>query len=62
MDGIERVAYACLELFPQLNGLDIAADIDGIEHVIVANLEAGIFHKDALNTWLRANTTPFQAD
>ncbi|MBJ3785234.1 type II toxin-antitoxin system death-on-curing family toxin [Devosia sediminis] len=58
VDGNKRVAYACLELFLQLNGFDIAADNDQIERFIYANLEAGTFRKDVLENWLRQNTVP----
>lgn len=58
VDGNKRVAYACLELFLQLNGLDITADNDTIERFIYINLDGGTFSKDVLDAWLRANTAP----
>lgn len=59
VDGNKRVAYACLELFLQLNGVDISAENDEIETFIYANLEAGTFRKDVLDAWLRGHTEPF---
>lgn len=59
VDGNKRVAYACLELFLQLNGVDIVAGNDDIETFIYANLEAGTFRKDVLDAWLREHTAPF---
>lgn len=58
VDGNKRVAYACLELFLQLNGIDISAENDEIERFIYTHLEAGTFRKDVLEAWLRAHTTP----
>jgi death-on-curing protein len=58
VDGKKRVAYAVLELFLQLNGLDIVPDNKPIEAFIYAHLEAGIFRKDVLDAWLRENTAP----
>lgn len=60
VDGNKRVAYACLELFLQLNGTDITAENDEIERFIYANLEAGTFRKDVLEAWLHAHTAPFE--
>lgn len=58
IDGNKRVAYACLELFLQLNGADITADNDEIERFIYFNLEAGTFRKDVLEAWLHEHTAP----
>jgi death-on-curing protein len=62
VDGNKRVAYACLELFLQLNGADVDASNDEIEQFIYSNLEAGTFQKDVLDRWLRAHTVPFDID
>ena len=61
VDGNKRVAYACLELFLQMNGLDVTAPNDEIETFIYTNLEAGTFRKDALDAWLRSHTAPYSA-
>ncbi|KQT49816.1 hypothetical protein ASG47_05800 [Devosia sp. Leaf420] len=58
VDGNKRVAYACLELFQQLNGSDVVADNDEIERFIYSNLQAGSFRKDVLEAWLRQHTAP----
>ena len=58
VDGKKRVAYACLELFLALNGLDVSAGNDELERFIYSNLEGGTFNKDVLDAWLRGNTTP----
>lgn len=59
VDGNKRVAYACTELFLQLNGLDITPDDATIERFIYGHLEAGTFRKEAIEAWLRENTKPF---
>jgi death-on-curing protein len=57
VDGNKRVAYGCLELFLQMNAMDIIADNDDLERFIYSNLEAGTFRKDVLEQWLRGHTT-----
>lgn len=59
VDGNKRVAYACLELFLQLNEVDVAASNDELEVFIYGNLEAGTFRKEVLEQWLRQHTIPF---
>ncbi len=61
VDGNKRVAYACLEMFLQLNGADISATNDELETFIYGNLEAGTFRKDVLEDWLNQHTVPFEA-
>lgn len=58
VDGNKRVAFACVDLFLQLNDVDIVAGNDEIETFIYRNLEAGSFKKDALEQWLREHTQP----
>jgi len=62
IDGNKRVAYACLEIFLQTNGVDIAAGNDEIERFIYANLEAGTFRKEILEAWLHAHTVAMESD
>ncbi|MDC9823920.1 type II toxin-antitoxin system death-on-curing family toxin [Devosia sp. ZB163] len=62
VDGNKRVAYACLEMFLQLNGADIAASNDDVQTFIYAHLEARTFRKDVLEEWLNRNTVPFDPD
>ncbi len=59
IDGNKRVAYACVELFLQMNGLDSTASNDELEHFIYSNLEASTFRKDVIDAWLRQRTAPF---
>ncbi len=62
VDGNKRVAYACLEMFLQLNGADISATNDELETFIYGNLEAGTFRKDVLEGWLNQHTVPFDPE
>lgn len=59
IDGNKRVAYACLELFLNMNGADMAAGNDEIERFIYDNLEAGTFRKDVLEMWLHEHLETF---
>jgi death-on-curing protein len=59
VDGNKRVAYACTELFLQLNGLDIAPDNKTVERFIYGHLEAKTFRKDVIEAWLRKHTVRF---
>ncbi|KKC39764.1 hypothetical protein WH87_06420 [Devosia epidermidihirudinis] len=58
IDGNKRVAYACVELYLQLNGVDIAASNDELEVFIFSHLEAGTFRKDVIEAWLHQHTEP----
>ncbi len=60
VDGNKRVAYACLEIFLQTNGMDVAATNEELERFIYANLEGGTFRKDVLEQWLREHTAPLE--
>jgi len=62
IDGNKRVAYACVELFLQLNGVDIFPGNDDIERFIYSNIEAGTFNKDVVERWLHEHTEPFSFD
>lgn len=62
VDGNKRVAYACLEMFLQLNGADISATNDELEVFIYGNLEAGTFRKDVLEDWLNKHTAPYDPE
>jgi len=59
IDGNKRVAFASLLVFLELNGLTLTAQPDDVIGFIYFNLEAGTFHKDVLDAWLRENTGPF---
>ena len=58
VDGNKRVAYACVEIFLFLNGVEIEAENDTIEDFILGHLDRGTFNKDVLDAWLRDNGTP----
>lgn len=62
VDGNKRVAYACLEMFLQLNGADISATNDELKTFIYSNLEAGTFRKDVLENWLNKRVVPFDPE
>lgn len=57
-DGNKRVAYACLELFLGMNGVEVTADNDTVESFIYEHLNAGTFRKEVLEEWLGRNTGP----
>lgn len=59
VDGNKRVAYACGELFLQLNGADVTASNDEAERFIYDHLEAGTFRKDVIVEWLNRHTGPY---
>jgi death-on-curing protein len=56
VDGNTRVAFACAEIFLDLNGLTVSATQNETISFIYSPLEAGTFNKDNLDAWLRANT------
>jgi death-on-curing protein len=56
VDGNKRVAFACAEIFLDLNGLTVTATQEETISFIYSHLEAGTFNKDNLDAWLRANT------
>lgn len=58
VDGNKRVAYACLELFLGMNGVDVTASNDEAERFIYDHLEDGTFRKDVIEAWLNRNTGP----
>jgi death-on-curing protein len=60
VDGNKRVAYACVELFLQLNGADVTAANDEAERFIYNNLEAGTFRKDVIEAWLNRYSGRFE--
>jgi death-on-curing protein len=62
IDGNKRVAFEATILFLQLNGLTPTGEPDDWITFIYSHLEAGAFRKDAVDTWLRTNTAPFDAN
>lgn len=56
IDGNKRIAFAVVDIFLDLNGVNIAATQDMAEALIYRHLEAGTFTKDNLDAWLRSHT------
>jgi death-on-curing protein len=52
VDGNKRTGHAAMETFLILNGLEINADVDGQESMILA-LAAGELERDAFTHWLQ---------
>ncbi|MCR6673180.1 type II toxin-antitoxin system death-on-curing family toxin [Devosia ginsengisoli] len=61
IDGNKRTAYASVELFLQMNGVDISADNEDLEQFIYGHLNAGTFRKDVLEHWLHDHTVPLES-
>ena len=61
IDGNKRVAYASVELFLQMNSVDIIASNEELELFIYGNLNAGTFRKDVLEHWLHEHTVPLES-
>lgn len=53
IDGNERVAFACMDIFLELNGARLRAEPDAVIAFIYLHLEAGTFRKPMLEQWLR---------
>lgn len=59
VDGNKRVAYACMELFLQMNGADVVASNEETERFIYDHLNAGRFRKEVMEEWLNRHSGPF---
>lgn len=57
IDGNKRVAHAAMEVFLNLNGLELAADVDEQEALFLA-VAAGDSSRQQLQTWLESHTHP----
>lgn len=53
VDGNKRVAFACCDIFLQLNGQEIVAEPEEVSLFILSHLDERTFEKTALETWLR---------
>ena len=58
VDGNKRVAFASTIIFLQLNGVTPTGSENAWIGFIYANIEAGTFRKDVLETWLHEHTQP----
>lgn len=58
VDGNKRVGFASVYVFLRLNGMRIVAPEAEAMHLILGNIESGIFAKDNLDAWLRGHTAP----
>ena len=56
VDGNKRVGFGVMEIFLDINGIEITASQSEAETFILSNLEAQTFQKDVLDEWLRDNT------
>ncbi len=59
IDGNKRVAHAAMEVFLGLNGLQIVADVDEQERLML-DLAAGELTREELEDWLQSRTRPVQ--
>lgn len=57
IDGNKRVAHAAMEVFLNLNGLELIAEIDEQEALFLA-LAAGTSSRQQLQAWLETRTNP----
>jgi death on curing protein len=57
LDGNKRVAHAAMEVFLNLNGLDLVADVDEQERLML-DVAAGHSTRERLETWLMQHCTP----
>ncbi|KRB01304.1 hypothetical protein ASD83_07280 [Devosia sp. Root685] len=58
IDGNKRVAFASAVIFLQANGIEPVGREEHWIEFIYANLDAGTFRKDVLETWLHEHTAP----
>lgn len=57
VDGNKRVGFAATHVFLRINGLDITATARETLQFVIGSLDAGVFEKVRLESWLRANTS-----
>jgi death-on-curing protein len=55
IDGNKRTAFACMDIFLQMNGLIITADDDEAEETML-KLISGKIDEKGLSNWLASNT------
>jgi death-on-curing protein len=54
VDGNKRIGHAAMETFLVLNDLEIAAEVDEQERVILA-LAAGVMRREEFTTWVHSH-------
>jgi death on curing protein len=57
VDGNKRVTHAAMEIFLSLNGVELSADIDEQERLML-NLADGQVTREQLTTWLENHVKP----
>lgn len=57
VDGNKRIGHAAMEVMLILNGLEIAADVEEQEQVILA-VAAGEMEREAFGSWLASHLVP----
>ncbi len=60
VDGNKRAAHAAMEVFLNLNGLELTADVDQQEALFL-DLAAGASSRHELQAWLESRTHPRRA-
>ena len=58
VDGNKRIAFACVDVFLQLNGLAIPTRPMTVHKWMIAHLEAGTFRMENIEPWLRRHVEP----
>jgi death-on-curing protein len=56
VDGNKRVAHASMEIFLNLNGLELKADVDSQEELMLFIASGDVSHEE-LAEWLKDHTT-----
>lgn len=57
VDGNKRIGHAAMETFLVMNGLQLEADVDDAEQIIL-NLAAGELSREELLDWITSHTHP----
>lgn len=57
VDGSKRIGHAAMEVVMILNGLELSADVDDAEAVVLG-VATGLIDRDALMDWLEGHQIP----
>lgn len=60
VDGNKRVGHAAMETFLVLNGLELVADVDNAEQVVLS-LAGHELSREGLLNWVRSNVRPLMS-